>query len=449
MRHPQWLSEIEKNFDSVCKTLFGTLTKDEELTLTLNAERSTFIRINAARVRQNTFVEQAFVQLNLQDKTHSFKMRFPLTFNETQDAKRAESFLQEARERMSHSEPDPYIVPFENNGSSRNAHEGELLDDEKAFDALLTPAQGVDLAGIYASGPVVFANRNSKGQAHWFATDSFFVDYSLYNGARAVKGSYAGSKWNQNEYTRSIQEGKNQLALLSRPMQKINRGQYRTYLAPGAVAEMVNMLSWGAMSQSAVNRGSSAFKKLADGEKSLSPLFSLQENFKMGTTAPFNARGEVSPELLPLIEKGQLKQFLISSRTAKEYKGLIANGAAEGESLRAPEILTGSLSREDILRKLDTGLYLSNLHYLNWSDMLSARITGMTRYACFWVEKGEVVGPIQDLRFDESLYRVMGSELEAVTNFQEMQPDTMTYGERNLGGSLTPGFLVRDFRFTL
>ena len=28
----------------------------------------------------------------------------------------------------------------------------------------------------------------------------------------------------------------------------------------------------------------------------------------------------------------------------------------------------------------------------------------MTRYACFWVEGGEVVGPIKDMRWDESLY---------------------------------------------
>ncbi len=38
-------------------------------------------------------------------------------------------------------------------------------------------------------------------------------------------------------------------------------------------------------------------------------------------------------------------------------------------------------------------------------------ITGMTRYACFWVEKGEIVAPIENLRFDDYLYRFLGEGL--------------------------------------
>jgi predicted Zn-dependent protease len=65
------------------------------------------------------------------------------------------------------------------------------------------------------------------------------------------------------------------------------------------------------------------------------------------------------------------------------------------------------------------------------------------------VENAEIVAPIKDLRFDESLYAFLGENLEALTDFQEFIPEIDTYESRSLGGSLMPGMLVRDFTFTL
>jgi len=109
----------------------------------------------------------------------------------------------------------------------------------------------------------------------------------------------------------------------------------------------------------------------------------------------------------------------------------------------------GGLAEAEALAALGTGLYIGNLHYLNWSDPHNARITGMTRHACFWVENGEPVAPIRDLRFDESLYRIFGSKLEALTRETRLFPSTDTYHRRALGGCKVPGALVGAFRFTL
>ena len=113
------------------------------------------------------------------------------------------------------------------------------------------------------------------------------------------------------------------------------------------------------------------------------------------------------------------------------------------------DVKPGTLEEKDILKALGTGLYLSNLHYLNWSDLVSARVTGMTRYACFWVEGGEIIGPINDLRWDESLYDALGSQLIALTTQAEIDPAVETYFHRALGGSRTPGALIEGFTFTL
>ena len=168
----------------------------------------------------------------------------------------------------------------------------------------------------------------------------------------------------------------------------------------------------------------------------------------MGLTPRFNDLGELAPEKMEIIEQGQLQQLLVSSRSAKEYH-VPANQASASEAPRALEISTGTLSKQDLLKELGTGLYLSNLHYINWSDLQNARITGMTRYACLWVENGEIISPIEDMRFDVSFYDILGENLLAVTDFQEVDPSVDTYMQRSLGGKKLPGMLMKDFNFTL
>jgi predicted Zn-dependent protease len=47
-------------------------------------------------------------------------------------------------------------------------------------------------------------------------------------------------------------------------------------------------------------------------------------------------------------------------------------------------------------------------------------MTGMTRFATFWVEKGQIAAPIDVLRFDDTIYRILGSNLEALTKETEL-----------------------------
>ena len=104
---------------------------------------------------------------------------------------------------------------------------------------------------------------------------------------------------------------------------------------------------------------------------------------------------------------------------------------------------------ENILNKLDKGIYLSNLHYLNWSDRLGGRITGMTRYACFYVEGGEIIAPIENMRFDDTIYNVFGDKLESLTDTNQLVPNVGTYDGRNFGGVYSPGVLLSEFDLTL
>lgn len=441
-------SSLKEHFHSLCDDLLSDLNAGEEAVLNLDAEQTSFLRWNGNRVRQNTDVDQILFSLRLQKNQRTVEISRTLTGNREGDIQLLRSLLSQARSETAALPADPNQVAIADHGQSEKIHQGQVLSSTELIESISTPAKGLDLAGLYAGGPMFSGNRNSKGQSHWFATENFFMDYSLYSGEKAAKSVYASSHWNAADWKKNLGKTADQLEMLHRPLQSVKPGHYRTYLAPAATDELLSQMTYGALSTSIWKQGQNPFKKLADGEKRFSKLFSLRENFGLGLTPAFNSSGEVSDEKVSLIENGEFRQFLTSSRTAKEF-GLPANGASELEYPRSPEILGGNLQEQDILKKLDRGLYLSNLHYLSWSDPASARVTGMTRYACFWVENGEIVGPIKDLRFDESLYEALGPNLIDLTSACEVSPAVMTYGARALGGRRTPGVLVGDWAFTL
>jgi predicted Zn-dependent protease len=444
----QFTVSVKKHFDFASEKLLGALKAGEDATLNLQAEETLFVRFNSNRVRQNTDVEQIVLGLKLQVNGRTVEKSRTLSGNQAADAGALSRLLESCRAEAALLPADPNQVPMQNNGVSEEEFSGGLLSPTEIVAAVVGPAEGCDLAGLYAGGAVIRANRNSKGQSHWFATETFFLDYSLYNGPKAAKGVYAGSRWDPKEWEANLGRTKNMLALLAKPERGVKPGRYKTYLAPSAFNDLVNMSAWGALSASAWKQGRSPFKKLAEKETKLSPLFNMSENFALGLVPRFNSLGEVANTTLPLFEKGELKNLLVSSRTAKEY-GLESNAASEGEGPRSFDVHAGAMAEKEVLSRLGTGLYLSNLHYLNWSDPVSARVTGMTRYACFWVEGGEIAGPIKDLRWDESLFDSLGTKLEALTDKAEIHPATETYSSRALGGSRTPGALIHDFTFTL
>ena len=418
------------------------------MTISLTGEKTLFSRLSKAKVRQVTNIHQAHIDFNFikGNKVITFNMPFSAGQGDMLVALKK---LGQARDWIETLPDDPYLVRPKFYGVTKEEILNELPKNEEMMGTILDAAAGVDLAGVFSCGDIVRATINSEGQFHWFKTRNFYLDYSLYNSSqKAVKSLYAGSSWDTNELRRNIQDAQHKLSLMDRPSKKVERGEYRVYLAPSAVGELLGTLSWGGVSMGAHQRGNGSLKDLWEKKKTLSPKFTLKEDFSLGLSPRFNEAGEVSPMDLMLIENGEYKNFLASTRTANEYK-VESNFASDWESMRSPVVSTGDLSREDIYKEIGTGLYLSDLHYLNWSDRETARITGMTRYACFWIENGEIVAPIEDLRFDESYYSIFGDALERLTNFSEVSPATGSYFQRDVGGLKAPGLLLSKFKFTL
>lgn len=439
----------KQDLKTLSHALFQDLKAEEYLTLSFSGEESLFMRINQAKVRQITEISQGYLALNFISGRHHTECTFTLSGNLDRDLKQALTILEKCRLECASLPEDPYIVLPEPGESSEEDHYGSFAPTEKIADILLKPAASHDLAGLFAYGTLMRASINSKGQFHWFSTDNFYFDYSLYTPSqKAIKSIYAGSHWKDEDYQHNLELAKTQLKMLEKTPRTLNPGKYRVYFAPAAVGELLGLLSWSGLSGKSLKNGNSPLKNLSEGKRELSPLFTLEENFHQGLVPRFNDFGEVSPLNIPLITKGKLTSTLINRRTAQEYK-IPSNTANTEESLRSPHVHPGSLKESMILSSIGTGLYISNLHYLNWSDLQQGRITGMTRYGCFWVENGEIISPIKDMRFDETIYNFFGDTLEALGEKSKLIPDVMSYYERSLGGSSVPGMLVKDFPFTL
>jgi len=123
-----------------------------------------------------------------------------------------------------------------------------------------------------------------------------------------------------------------------------------------------------------------------------------------------------------------------------------ANSNEYPESL---DLAGGDIAAEAVLQRLGTGVYVNRLWYLNYSDRPACRMTGMTRFATFWVQDGQVAAPLNVMRFDETIYRMLGENLLGLTAHRELLPSDSTYQARSTRSSRLPGALIDKFRFTL
>jgi len=440
---------MDKYYSILNNYIFSLLDSNETLITNISGENSQFIRLNNSKVRQTGLIDDMSFSMTLISNNRKTAISTTLKGNEKKDKMLISECLNKLRDNIKYLPEDPFIVMPTLSDSSKEINSGELLNYKESINHLLPVMQGVDLTGIWASGKIFSGNANSLGLEHWFETETFGLDYSLITPSKKmVKACFAGTNWNQNQYENFIKESKNKLKLMYKNPVKIDPGKYRTYIAPDGVSDLLSMLSWGGISEASIQQGDSSLIKLKNLESKLSPCFTLSEDFSNGMVPRFNGMGEVAPEKLPLIVAGTLKNTLVSSRTEKEYN-VPTNYASSDEGLRAPIMTAGGLNERDVLGNIDNGVYLSNLHYLNWSDRIGGRITGMTRYACFWVENGEIVAPIENMRFDDTIYNIFGSNLEESTDKLHLVPNVGTYDGRNLGGTYCPGIMLSSFSLTL
>ncbi|WMI99527.1 TldD/PmbA family protein [Pseudomonas chlororaphis subsp. aurantiaca] len=441
------LNQVEQ-FKALVQWLRDAVREPEQFTLSYAAESSQFIRFNHAKVRQAGQVQQASLGFKLIDGGRHADLSITLSGDPQVDIQRLAEGLQQLRETLPLLPQDPYLLLNSDAWNTHNVQEHPLPSSEQVVAEIGQAAAGLDLVGFYAAGPISRGFASSSGAFGWHQANSFNFDFSLFHeNGQAVKASYAGHEWSSQGFAQRFQQAREQLAFLGRPLRTLAPGQYRAYLAPAALEEIMGMLSWGGFSAQSIASKHSPLQKLYAGDASLSPLVSLDEQVTGSLSPAFSDEGYPRSDL-SLIAGGVAQGQLINSRSAAEYS-LATNGAGSGEYPSALNMAPGQLSQQDILQQLGTGLYISNLWYLNYSDQPAARLTGMTRFATFWVENGEIQAPVSTMRFDDSVYSLLGSHLEGLTQERELLLSASTYSQRQTASAQLPGALVSRLTLTL
>jgi predicted Zn-dependent protease len=200
-------------------------------------------------------------------------------------------------------------------------------------------------------------------------------------------------------------------------------GRYETLLPPTAVADLLIYMYWSAGAKEAAE-GRTVFSKPGGGTRigerlSAQPVTLSSDPRAPGLgCAPFVISHASGPDSsvfdngLPLgrtdwIRDGSLAA-LLSSRHSAAVAGLPVTPAIDNltfavhTSGAGPASGAGAPTLEQMISSTEHGLLLTCLWYIREVDPQTLLLTGLTRDGVYLVEKGEVVGAVNNFRFNES-----------------------------------------------
>ena len=441
----QILTQFLENFDALQTQLHAS----EHLWAWVEAEDTTYVRWNQSKIRQPTHLVQATCVLSLAIGQRHADLDITLTGDAALDNARLRAALLQLRDIVVDVPEDPFLLLPTEVRNSQDLAEQRDRSLNAAMDAIGYEAQGLDLVGFYADGHLGAAFADSNGQRNLWSKPLYCFDFSIYvGGDKAIKSTLGGDCFDLAQLQANLAHTRQQLPALARPPMTIAPGAYRAFLTPAAVAELLSLLSWNALSTKAIRTEQSALQRLYRGEVRLDPRVCLTEDCSNGNVPGFGPQGFIRQPKVVIFEQGRAVGSLTCPRTAQEY-AIATDGSLGDESPIALAMAGATLKDSESLAKLGTGLLVSNLWYVNYADRTDCRMTGMTRFATFWVENGEIVAPLQVMRFDDSFYDLFGKHLEDLGEQPELLVDPIAWRRRSPRTMTVPSALVCSLRLTL
>jgi predicted Zn-dependent protease len=223
-------------------------------------------------------------------------------------------------------------------------------------------------------------------------------------------------------------------------------GRYETLLPPTATADMFTYMFWSAGTRDAAE-GRTVFSKAGGGTRVGERLASLPVSIYSDPaypgleTAPFvvaHASGRDSSVFdngLPAgrtawISDGSLAA-LRSSRFSAAKAGLPATPAVDNLLMTAPSSgASAAPSLSSMISSTKRGLLLTCLWYIREVDPQTLLLTGLTRDGVYLVENGEVVGAVNNFRFNESPVGMLGHLAEVGATEQTLPREWGDYFTR-------------------
>ncbi|GHB29201.1 peptidase [Streptomyces xanthochromogenes] len=232
-------------------------------------------------------------------------------------------------------------------------------------------------------------------------------------------------------------------------------GRYETLLPPTAVADLLIYQIWSAAARDAAE-GRTVFSKQGGGTRvgdTLSPLpltLRSDPNEPGLEYAPFqvaHSSGDTESVFdngLPLtatdwIRAGRLEN-LVTTRHSAALTGLPLAPSAGNLILDGG----GERTLDEMVAATERGLLLTCLWYIREVDPATLLLTGLTRDGVYLVENGEVVGEVNNFRFNESPVDLLSRATEAGRTGKTLPREWNDYFTR----TAMPALRIPDFNMS-
>ena len=234
-------------------------------------------------------------------------------------------------------------------------------------------------------------------------------------------------------------------ALRSQKPRALEPGNYTVILEPRPAARFLSLMV-GALNARAAEEGRSFMSGAERGTTKIGQkVFGDNVTIRSEIGNPILRQTPIGPDGLaarsiPWVEKGVV-QNLFYDRFWASKQGKAPTATQPGQSL---VMEGGTATVDEMIKGTRRGLLVTFFWYIRPVEQMTLLNTGMTRDGLFLIENGEVVGPVQNFRWNMS-------PAVGLNNISMLgKPVPMHTGEAydNPGTALVPAMRIEDFRMT-
>ncbi len=249
-------------------------------------------------------------------------------------------------------------------------------------------------SGLYETDCRTRAVANSKGL---YAFDRHsMVEFSV----TVQGGTGSGFSWRNGESPRAVSPGEAadqalETARATEDPEPIGPGEYTVIFEPQATFDLLKFMIFE-MSARDADEGTTAFQGRV-GEQLFDEKITLETRIDdPDLPAPAFGRDGLAARNTTWAREGVLERLRHSRYWAREKETV-------PDALLFPIFMSGGdRSVDEMVSDCNRGLLVKRLWYIRFVDRKELLLTGLTRDGLFLVEDGEVAGPVQNLRFNES-----------------------------------------------
>ncbi len=300
-----------------------------------------------------------------------------------------------------------------------------------------------DIYGSFICNYIDWIKVNSNGVAKTFKVSPILLDIKAVSNKNYVTiiEKYGSVDFDDFDIDKFLETFEEKIRNATEDIIDVEPGIYTAILSPYAINEFVQYFLYNAYGQAVYSKQSFLMGK--QDKKIFPELISIYDdpyNKKM-ITYPYNSEGRLLKKL-PIIEKGIFKNFMISKYYSEILKMPITGN--EGENIVFD---TGNTSLAKMIASVKNGLYISNIHYMNFINFKETFVTGLTRDGTFLIKDGKLSKVVNNLRFTLKISDLL-ENITMVENHNYPVPTSTNYGYFEIYSSLMPHIKTEKFHIS-